>query len=177
MSSPRKKLSPTLPFLAPHECHTVTQQRWRKRISPALPKLSEPGAGYRGSIHLHCHNLGCAYGEGMPMPEGTVLMEPGCCLWSYGPCVIFSFYFSPGQENTAALQHSVCAAQPRWEGPVGLCPAGKKISCISDTRCISELHPGVLHLHSSTHAATKITAIPVHQLGQHIFPPVASLGL
>lgn len=107
------------------------------------------------------------------MPEGTVFMEPGHC----GAMDLVLSFLSTLHCSTSALQHSVCAAQLRWKGLVSLCPAGKKISCTSDTSCVSEPHPDVLHLHSSTHIATKITAIPVHQLGQHIFLPVVFLDL
>lgn len=91
---------------------------------PHSAKTQRALCGYCGSICLHSHNLEGAYSKWVSM----MFMEPGCCLGSNAPCVIFSFYFSLGQENTRALQHSVWAAQLSREGlREGLCPAGNNL--------------------------------------------------
>lgn len=155
---------------------------------------SPSSAGGRGSAPLCPNSVSLVQGTVAPSTYTATIWDvptvkggqclKGLCLWSLDAVcgamdLVLSFLstFHQGRKtlehsSTRSVQHSrdrkarsACAQQE------------KKISCTSDTRCISELHPGVLHLHSSTHAATKITAIPMHQLGQHIFPPVASLGL
>lgn len=121
---------------------------------------------YCGFIHLHWYNLAGAYSEGILIPEETVFMEPGCFYGVKNLGLSFLLLLTgPEKHWSSAVLRSV---RHSWFGP-----SRKRNSCTVDTSCISELHPGVLHLHSSP----QITAIPVHQLGKHIFLLTASLGL